>query len=78
MLREKSLPMAEKEVENERIAGYIKAVSQWLFHKPLYETSFNNFGDLSMDYLVQMIISGDNVSFYSNYDLLFSILGLNL
>ncbi|CAD5210574.1 unnamed protein product [Bursaphelenchus okinawaensis] len=59
-LRETSLPQAEKDAVNDRLAAFIKAVSQWIFNKEVYNPSFENFNDLPMDYLVQMITSNDN------------------
>ncbi|CAD5214889.1 unnamed protein product [Bursaphelenchus xylophilus] len=58
-LREKSLPQAEKDAENERLAGFIRATGQWIFNKDVYNPEFSNYNDLPMDYLVQMITSND-------------------
>uniref|UniRef100_A0A915D0Z2 Uncharacterized protein n=1 Tax=Ditylenchus dipsaci TaxID=166011 RepID=A0A915D0Z2_9BILA len=68
-LRNEVLPKAEKSasssnqtvVSNQdlKLASFYKAVSQWLFTESVYNPSFSNFNDLTLDYLLQMTISGD-------------------
>lgn len=65
-LRDTALASAEKAAEKERVSAFVKAVSQWLFHKPLYSADFARFNDLAMDYLVQMIIADDSVSLFTS------------
>lgn len=58
-LRTQVLPKAEKATSNTTLASFYHSVSQWLFHDALYKAKFNRYNDLNMDYLVQMITSGD-------------------
>ncbi|KAH7702312.1 CRE-EPG-5 protein, partial [Aphelenchoides avenae] len=58
-LRNDILPRAEKAAENERLSGFYHAVAQWLFMEGVYRADFTAYGDLILDYLLQMIVSGD-------------------
>ncbi|KAH7701801.1 Protein EPG-5, partial [Aphelenchoides avenae] len=58
-LRNDVLPRAEKAVDNERLSGFYHAVAQWLFTEGVYRADFTAYGDLILDYLLQMIVSGD-------------------
>lgn len=64
-LRGDILPRAEKAADNERLSGFYHAVAQWIFTEGVYRPDFNAYGDLILDYLLQMIISGDTVSLRS-------------
>ena len=59
MMRSEILPKAEKATSNKSLASFYHAIPQWLFHDALYKAKFNRYNDLMMDYLVQMITSGD-------------------
>lgn len=64
-LRNEVLPRAEKAAENERLSGFYHAVAQWLFTEGVYRADFSAYNDLILDYLLQMIVSGDTVSLSS-------------
>lgn len=60
-LRDKSLPVAEKNATFQQSNNFIRSAGQWIFKKELYAPNFDQFSssNINMDYLLQMIVSDD-------------------
>lgn len=60
-LRDKSLPVAEKNATFQQSSNFIRSAGQWIFKKELYAPNFDQFSssNINMDYLLQMIVSDD-------------------
>lgn len=58
-LKEDILPRAEKAADDAKCASFYRAVTQWLSSEAIYATTFERYDDFLLDYLLQMIVSGD-------------------
>uniref|UniRef100_A0A7E4VFV3 HECT domain-containing protein n=1 Tax=Panagrellus redivivus TaxID=6233 RepID=A0A7E4VFV3_PANRE len=58
-VRDKNIPAAEKDADATSFKSYYHAIAQWLRTDAIYNTNFNNYSTVILDYLLQMITSGD-------------------
>jgi hypothetical protein len=60
-LRDKALPVAEKNATFQQSSSFIRSAGQWIFNTSIYSSNFDQFNssNINMDYLLQMIISND-------------------
>ena len=68
-LKEKILPRAEKAAEDPKCASFYRAAAQWLSSEALFSPHFERYNDLLLDYLLQMIVSGDSHAWIELVDL---------